>query len=199
MKELLLLSMAILLGTAPVWAQTFAEWFQQKRTQIKYLEKQIAALEVYKGIVEKGYQLAKDGTNVIAVIKQGDYELHQQYFASLQNVNPTILLDPNVQSAFRMTSLIKELAEKIRDITANRKTSFVDYSALGAAYADGLISDCNEQEDLLISLSTDGKLQMTDDQRLQAVYYVKTRLDNRYIMAVSHLNDLNALLSKEKS
>ena len=42
-------------------AQTFAEWFQQKKTQIKYLTEQIAALEQYGNYVKQGYRIAQGG------------------------------------------------------------------------------------------------------------------------------------------
>ena len=37
------------------YSQTYEEWFQQTKTQKKYLLQQIAALKVYIGYAEKGF------------------------------------------------------------------------------------------------------------------------------------------------
>ena len=50
-------------------AQTLAEWTQQNKTQIKYLVEQIAALQAYALVAEKGYSIAKTGLNAIGNIK----------------------------------------------------------------------------------------------------------------------------------
>lgn len=42
-------------------AQTFDEWFRQKKTQKKYLVQQIAALKVYLGYLKEGYEIAQKG------------------------------------------------------------------------------------------------------------------------------------------
>ena len=83
--------MILLVLTVPcVHAQTFQEWTQQKKTQIKYLVQQIAAFQVYIGYVEKGYSIAKKGLNAISNIKHGDFSMHNDYFNSLKIVNPKI-------------------------------------------------------------------------------------------------------------
>ena len=48
-----------------VRAQTFAEWFQQKSTQKKYLLQQIAALQVYAAYYKAGNNIAHNGLGSI--------------------------------------------------------------------------------------------------------------------------------------
>src|SRR4051794_9257133 len=90
MKLLLLLSLLVI--SAVCQAQTWDEWFKQKKTQIKYLEEQIIALQVYKNDVEKGYKIVKGGLSVIHDIKNGDFHLHKDHFNSLKSVS-TIIRD----------------------------------------------------------------------------------------------------------
>src|SRR5260221_14255636 len=88
MKKILTVLLMII---APgVHAQNWEEWTQQKKTQIKYLEGQIAALQVYLSYAEQGYSIAKHGLTAINDIKNGDFSLHKGYFTSLKNVNPKI-------------------------------------------------------------------------------------------------------------
>ena len=38
------------------YGQTFSEWWQQKKTRIKYLRQQAAILGILKETIEKGYE-----------------------------------------------------------------------------------------------------------------------------------------------
>src|SRR6185312_8561740 len=81
-------------------AQTFAEWTQQKKTQIKYLEQQIVGLEVYTTYLHKGYKIVGEGLSVISDIKNGDFNMHNNYFNSLKRINP------NLEKYFRIADII---------------------------------------------------------------------------------------------
>ena len=71
MKKMTLLLILFISFGQLLQAQTFAEWFQQKKTQKKYLVKKIAALQVYIEFAEKGYKIAKEGLNTIGVFTSG--------------------------------------------------------------------------------------------------------------------------------
>jgi hypothetical protein len=59
-----------------VQAQNF---FNQKKTKLKYIAQQIALLKVYTGYLKKGYGIAQDGLKAISDIKHGDFDLHNNY------------------------------------------------------------------------------------------------------------------------
>ena len=79
-----------LLFSVTAQGQTWSEWFQQKKTQIKYLGQQIAALQVYIGYAKKGYEIADEGLSIIGSIKDGEFNLHRDFFSSLSAINPRI-------------------------------------------------------------------------------------------------------------
>ncbi|MFZ6013026.1 MAG: hypothetical protein ACOYXT_21970, partial [Bacteroidota bacterium] len=89
MKFLMILITGMIFSTAAP-AQTWNEWFKQKKTQKKYLVKQIALLRVYLGYLKKGYEIADKGLTTIHNIKNGDFNLHRDFFGSLKNGNPHI-------------------------------------------------------------------------------------------------------------
>ena len=60
MKKLLIMFLLGMLATT-TQAQTFAEWFKQKKTQKKYLVQQIAALQVYIGCLLYTSPSPRDG------------------------------------------------------------------------------------------------------------------------------------------
>src|SRR5690606_38045577 len=87
-KNALLLFMVSLMTVTTTWAQspTFNEWFRQKKTQRKYLVKQIAALKVYLEYLKKGYEIVDKGLTTIGEIKNGTFSLDKDYFNSLKAV-----------------------------------------------------------------------------------------------------------------
>lgn len=89
MKKTIIFGLFILIGLVSQ-AQTFDEWFRQKKTQQKYLMEQILALKVYKDFVTSGYQVVSGGLNLIGDIKDGEFGLHKNYFNSLKSVNPQV-------------------------------------------------------------------------------------------------------------
>ena len=74
-----------LLNITALKAQTFSEWFRQKKTQEKYLIQQIAGLEVYAGYLKKGYKIFDTGSKTISKIKSGDLNMHQLFLTLRAN------------------------------------------------------------------------------------------------------------------
>src|SRR4051812_40101385 len=89
--KLLLLFLAMLLISTVCNAQTWDEWFRQRKTQIKYLEEQIIALQVYGSYLQAGYKIVQGGLSTIHDIKNGDFNIHKDYFSSLKHVNASIM------------------------------------------------------------------------------------------------------------
>jgi hypothetical protein len=71
-------------------AQTFAEWFQQNSTRLKYYAQQIAALQIGVSELQKGCGIASAGLSGIGESKQGEFDLHSSYYQSLGEINPVI-------------------------------------------------------------------------------------------------------------
>nr|WP_294897200.1 hypothetical protein [uncultured Pedobacter sp.] len=79
-----------LLNITALKAQTFSEWFRQKKTQEKYLIQQIAGLEVYTGYLKKGYEIFDKGSKTISKIKNRDFNMHQSFFNAKNKLNPNL-------------------------------------------------------------------------------------------------------------
>src|SRR5258708_7205351 len=78
------------LSFQPVRAQTFAEWFEQGKTLIKYLGQQIAYLNAYERGVKQGYSELKGDWGLIGSFKNGELGLHTAYYASMKQVKPEV-------------------------------------------------------------------------------------------------------------
>src|SRR5690349_18299689 len=91
--------------------QTPDEILRQKETQRKYLLRQIAAFRQYVKYLDKGYQIVKRGSEVISKIKKGDFDLHNDFFESLKNVNPLIRNSAKVAEIVAYQVIIQKLVK----------------------------------------------------------------------------------------
>lgn len=170
-KALGLLVVVLLLSVFPLSssAQTWSEWFKQKKTQKKYLLQQIAALEVYAGYLKKGYKIVDGGLSTIRDITHGEFNLHNAFISSLKQVSPAIRKDARIAEIIALQVSIMKAFASIKGNT------FLSAENLGyvALVADGLIAACYDDLEELLLVITAGKLEMKDDERL-------SRLDKVY-------------------
>jgi hypothetical protein len=189
----------IIIGIAlSACAQTWGEWFNQKSTQKKYLLEQIAALQVYAGYVKKGYGIAKDGLHLIGDIKNGDFNLHDDYFNSLKNVNPVIKKYPRVADIISIQDGIIKLVRKARkELPLMEAFGTEELGYINRVY-DRLIKDCNSTLDDLEIVTTSGKVEMKDDERINRIDTLYDQASAQYAFAKGFTQEAVAL-AKRKS
>jgi len=150
-------------------AQTWAEWFDQKRTQLKYLGQQIAANKVYLDFLEKGYSIAKDGLQTIEEFKSGEFNLHLDYFNSLQRLNPKIRNWTKIASVVSVEAgIIKMAAGQWKQGMDLKQFTPQELGYFQAVFEKILKSTLNAAEDLLTILNTD-EIEMGDADRLKRI------------------------------
>ncbi len=202
MKKILLFLSLFMSAMGSLQAQTFAEWFNQKQTQRKYLLQQIAALQVYIGYAKKGYNIAKEGLNTIGGFTRGEFNLHTDYLNSLKSVNPEIR---------RYTKVADIIALQVKIVqnynhTYGRLNSSDAFSNDELAYIrrvfGRLLNDCDKSLDELITITTDGKLEMKDDERIARIDKLYLDMQDKYTFSQSFSNDAKSLAAsriKEKT
>ena len=91
------MKLLLLLMCPPTMAS--AQFFNQKATQVRYLEQQIAALSQYMTTAEQGYRIVRQGLTTIKGFTQGEFNLHTGFFNRLEWINPAILNDQSQTNA----------------------------------------------------------------------------------------------------
>lgn len=198
MKKIVIILVMTLLSCA-VEAQTTAEWTRQKKTQRKYLLQQIAALKVYTGYVSKGYSVAKNGLNVINRIKEGDFTLHKTNLEKLSAINPTIRRYTKIAA---ILSLQKEIAGKcarsIRQFKNSRQFTPGEINYINDVCSK-LLSDCADNLDKLLQVINNGRLNMTDDERIAMIDSIYTDLQDKQIFVRSFCGRTTTLMLQRQS
>ena len=156
----------------PVSAQTFAEWWSQKKTQIKYLNQQVAALAVYGSYVKQGYQVSQNGLDSISCWAKGEFELHTSRYSSLRQVNPVIKDDGRAVAAVndldRIVGQLSTLAG-VGGLTAD------DRKYVGTVRVK-VLSECDAEASELELVMTSVEAEMTDDERLARLAKIYDRV-----------------------
>lgn len=177
MKKKIFISAILLCFVFTAGAQTWGEWFNQKNTQRKYLLEQIAALKVYTSYLNKGYNVAKDGTQLIGDIRDGDFSLHKNYFGSLKAVNPAIGKQDKVAAILSMQSAMSRVRQQIISYANENKWLSITERDLVRKRCADLGREAAKDLDELSLLLTEGKLEMTDDERIAGIgkLYISTQ------------------------
>jgi hypothetical protein len=129
-------------------------WLLPGRAQLegkvlRSMLEQIAALNAYSAAAANGYRMVEDGWHGVATIRQAEFDLHKAYYGSLRTVNPAVR---GMAEAWDIVRLAGALVNAGRTREA------------ASAVAD------------LKALLTDGKLSMTDGERMRRVIALDNEL-----------------------
>lgn len=198
MRKLILIMLFLQLGTA-VRAQIFKEWFRQKKTQKEYLLAQIAALKVHIEFLQKGYEIANDGLTLIGDIKNGDFKLHKDYFASLKKISPAVSGYVRVKDIVALQ--VRTYESYVKYYNAARESGLfsreeVDY--ILRVYVR-LLEDCSGLMDQLIVLTTAGKLEMKDDERIKSIDGIFKNMQSNYTFSQGFGKEAMILAASRKT
>ena len=180
-------------------AQTWDEWFRQKKTQIKYLTQQIAALQVYEGYLSRGYQIAKQGLDAIGKGKNDEFNLHQQFFTSLSLVNPAIKHYTRIADIIALQyNTLAQYKLCMKEARQNQQVSGSEIGYINSVFAS-LLKDCANDIGDLILLTTDNQLQLSDDERLHRMDALYNRMLDKNNFAQHFHNELGVLIRNRQN
>lgn len=170
----------VLMGSQTLRSQTFSEWFRQKKTQKKYLLQQIAALEVYMDFARKGYTIAKEGLNLVEGFKHGEFNLHSDYFQSLDQVNPNIKQYARIAEFMALQfRIINEQRESLVRLRQSGAFEEKELEYLTGVFKRTLYLVSDSLDDLM-AICTTGTMEMTDDARLERIELIYGRAMEHY-------------------
>ncbi len=202
MKKIILFLLLFVSAGSSLQAQTFAEWFRQKKTQKKYLLQQIAALQVYIGYAKKGYNIAKEGLTTISGFTRGEFNLHTDYFNSLKSVNPEIKRYVRVADIIALQiKIVQNYNREYQRLNSSDAFSNDELAYIGRVFSR-LLDNCDKTLDELITITTAGKLEMKDDERMKRIDMLYFDMQDKFTFLRSFSNDAVSLAAsriKEKT
>jgi hypothetical protein len=182
----LVLALVLTLTATYTHGQTWSEFFQQKKTQTKYLLEQIAALKMYAGYAKKGYDIASIGLNTVRDFSKGEFNLHNSFISSLKNVSPVIRNNTKVAE---IIILQIEIAKSFRNI--RNSGSSTTTSAYVETVRANVLERCSYDLEELLLVITSGKVEMQDDERLQRLDRIYESMLEKSAFVQSFSNQIN--------
>lgn len=143
-------------------AQTFAEWFSQKKTQKKYLLQQIAALQVYSSYLKQGYGIATNGLGSISGYLKSENSLHNTYYSRLSTADPAVKNNAMVKDIMAWQADILKRTQEINRVSGMTPPEKNYLSRVNAA----LLKDCDADLNMLQNVISDNKVPMSDAERI---------------------------------
>lgn len=193
MKKILLV-LVLLSATRATQAQTWNEWFKQKKTQLKYLQQQIIATQALIGQVRKGYAIAESGLGFIGQVKDGHWRLDETFFTSLKRINP------NVRGYSRVVEIV-ELSTRLAALSRSSRQAVRGMERLSPEerrYIDGVFSQLVlsglELTEMLVLLLSPDEWQLSDGERLERIDGLFAEMKERYVFAQHFAGECRVLL-----
>ncbi|KFF17744.1 hypothetical protein [Flavobacterium hydatis] len=190
MKKIFLLLLFAILISGNMHAQA---------KQQRMLLQQIAALQTYIGYAQKGYSVAKKGLNTINDFKRGEFKLHTDYLTSLKQVNPKIKKYARITEIIALQIKIiksyKSLYPQIRqdDLFHGDEVDYIK------RVFERVLDNCDDNLDELLTIVSDGTLEMKDDERIKRIDTVYQNMLDSYAFCESFGNKTKLMaVSKAK-
>ncbi|SDF14599.1 hypothetical protein SAMN05216464_113111 [Mucilaginibacter pineti] len=197
MKKLLIILLLAAAGRV-VHAQVLGGVFSQNSTYLKNLATQLAALNMYKSYVQKGYKIAKTGLGTIEKFKGGEFNLHRFYFDSLKTVNPKVKLYSKVSQIMAMQAeVIYRCARSRREARDSKQFGENEIEYFGHQL-DELLTSCDHTLDELLTLCTDKELQMRDDERISRIDLLWQEMCRKYRYACSFNGEISSQVANRR-
>lgn len=199
MKKILLTILLFMSLIGSLQAQTYDEWFRQKKTKKKYLLQQIAALKVYVDYAQKGYRISREGLGSIGQLIGSEFALHTDYFKSLEDVNSNVRSHPNVAKMISLqTSIMQEYNVNRNLLGKNDYLTDAELRYVNRVL-NRLMDDCEANLEELLNLTADGSLKMADDERLARIDKLYADTQDNYTFSKKFSNETKALaVSRER-
>jgi hypothetical protein len=154
---------------------------------------QLAALQAYIAVAEKGYTIAEQGLQTIGQIKNGEFNLHTAFFSSLKAVNPKVGSMAEVAEIIALeASIIAQFSHKLSGWRQSAWLQPGEVNTINQVYTS-LVHNGLEFITALTNLTTDGQLTMTDGERISHIQQMDKNMQQQYRMAQSFTNQTDLL------
>jgi hypothetical protein len=166
------------------------------QSDIQAMLKQIAKLEIYIIDLEKGYKIAREGLTTIGEIKKGEFNLHSLFFSSLQSVNPSVAKYSKIAVIISdQLSIISSFKSLIQHIIRSGKLTNPEMQYVETVFTN-IVNECTKHLNALIAVTTDGTLEMTDDERIKRIDGIYDDMEDKYAFALSFTSKTGLLIDQ---
>jgi hypothetical protein len=139
------------------------------------------------------YTIVTSGVNTIRNIKNGELNLHRDFINRLKNVNPSIRKYAKVADIIAyQVKIIKQTKSTIQQIRETKQFTEAELDHCKQVFGN-LLDECMKNVEELILVTTSGKLEMKDDERLKRIDGLYADVQDKYSFACAFSEDMGLL------
>ncbi|RZM00589.1 MAG: hypothetical protein EOO88_58575 [Pedobacter sp.] len=183
------------LSSASCKAQNYNEFFRQKKTQEKYLLKQIAYLKLYADQAWRGYELVSGGLETINGFTSGEFELHEAFISALSKVSSLVRKDYRIEEIVKFQVVINSSFRALLKSSALGQAPNIDYYR---QVQEKVMAECNADLDELMDIVLSGELEMNDAERLARLKKIHSSMHEKADFARWFCAEAQLLLQSQK-
>lgn len=198
MKAITTIITLLLISGLTANAQTFSEWFAQKKTQKKYLIQQIEALKVYLDQLKKGYDIVQKGWTTVENIKNGNFNLDRDFFGSLKKVNPAIRNSAKVTDIIAFQYYIIKDFKQVYSFCQSNKQFMPEEVRYIARVHTNMLFLCDASLSELLNIINADKVEMTDDERIQRINKIYEDMSDKRAFVKAFGTDVMSLAAERE-
>ena len=168
----------------------------EAQEDIQAMLKQIALLGVYVKDLENAIDIAKEGLTTIGEIKNGEFNLHSLFFSSLQKLNPSVAKYSRIAEIISdQLAIVSNFKNLIKRLNSSGRMTTSEITYISSVY-DNISRECTKSLNDLISVTTDGKLEMTDDERVRRIDGIWAGMKDKYAFTQDFTTRVDKLSSE---
>lgn len=169
--------------------------------ELAQLALNIEKLAQFKQILsdlKKGYQIVSKGYTTVKDISKGNFSIHKVFLDGLMEVSPAVKNYRKVAEIIEFQiALVKQYKAAYKNFREQDTFSAGELEYLAAVYKN-LFDQSLENLDELITVTTAGKLRMSDDERLAAIDRIYNDMQEK-LLFLHDFNRSTALLSVSRA
>jgi hypothetical protein len=177
LKGLCLLLCALCFQHVKAQSFSFSDLFGQGGKNIRNMQAQIAALIALENSTRQCYNMLHSEWSAIGNFKNGEFTLHQGYYTSLNQVNPQVKSSTDINS---VQGEQQSIVSQFKAISSLSGLSPGEQAYVKTAQQN-LLADLNKNLDDLSAVLADGKLAMSDDERIRRVRQLTAAIKEEYL------------------
>jgi len=149
--------------------------------------------------MKDGYQVLHKGYTAIKDISEGNFSLHKTFLDALLEVSPAVRKYQRISDIINyQLRIVKNYKAAFNEFKSNGAFSSEEIAYLGKVYKNLLDASLKNVEELTLVI-TDGKLRMSDDERLQAIDRIYASIEDQYSFLKAFNNNTAVLALQRKS
>lgn len=172
---------------------SFGDLFGQQGKKEKLMAAQVGGIYTYLSALKGGYSIMHNGLDLAQELKGGTFGLHTRYFNSLEQVNPAVRQNPK---AIAISDLYAQLNHDLNaEISWQKKQQLLKPNELAylSTVSSNLLKLADRDLAALNDLLNSGKLQLTDEQRLNRLDKLFASMKDKAAFAASFTAKSRAL------